>query len=218
MNYMRTFVAEPRKVVPEDPIRRDAAKLLLVAAVEFIVSHELWHILGGHLRWHVSRTAEPTLAEVRKSDYLDNGLTSQAMEMDADGFAIWFSLQRTLALAAAEHNGGSLSQVVNTPMQAILVTFICSVILVGTFLGEAPASSDWAALTHPPAGVRHGMFMTAVDRSLRHLGMNELIQKTTGNKAWLVAFANSILQQGLDAHWKSRMARNTAAFLWSDRG
>ena len=36
MEYMRRFIAEPRQVVPRDPIRRDAAKMMFVAALEFV--------------------------------------------------------------------------------------------------------------------------------------------------------------------------------------
>ena len=198
MEYMRRFIAEPRQVVPKDPTRRDAAKLLLVAALEFIVCHELWHILGGHLRWHTHRTTELSLAEVRSQTCPTEGIAYQALEMDADAFAVWCSLLRTLALAAGPHDEGDLSRVIMTPGQAVEVTFICAVVMVGTFLGEMSDPSAWTSLSHPPVGVRHGMNMAAADRTLRHLGEHEAVTRMTGNKAWVARFGRFIL----DHVWK----------------
>jgi len=193
MKYMQSFLAQPRPVLPRDPVRRDAAKLLTFAALEFIVCHELWHILGGHLRWHTHRTGELTLAEVRSQTCPTAGLSYQALEMDADAFAVWCSLLRTLAVAAGPHDEGNLSQVIMTPGQAVEVTFICAVVMVGTFLGEISNPSDWNSLSHPPAGVRHGMNMAAADRTLRLLGERELVANLTGSRPWVARFSRFIL-------------------------
>ena len=198
MEYMRRFIAEPRQVVPRDPIRRDAAKMMFVAALEFIVCHELWHILGGHLRWHAHHTAELTLAEVRSQTSSTEGMAYQALEIDADAFAVWCSLLRTLAFAGRSHDEGHLSRVVMTPGQAVEVTCICAVVMVGTFLTDVSDPSRWARLSHPPVGVRHGLNMAAVDRTLRHLGEDELVAKMTGNRPWVARFSRFML----DHVWK----------------
>jgi hypothetical protein len=194
MEYMKAFIAEPKRVIPNDPVRRDAAKLLFIAAMEFIVSHELWHILGGHVRWNVSRTAEPCLAEGSDNAPVADGIYYQALEMDADAFAVWVLLLRNLAMAAASHDQGNLSRVITNSVQAVETTFICAVVMVGAFLGGTPMPADWAELTHPPAGVRHGMNIAAVDRTLGHLGEHKVRARTTGNIAWVAGFSKFVLE------------------------
>jgi hypothetical protein len=194
IEYMRAFIAEPKRVLPNDPVRRDAAKLLFVAAMEFIVSHELWHILGGHVRWNASRTTEWCLAEVSNYKRLSDGIAYQALEMDADAFAVWVSLVRTLALAAASHDQGNLSRVITNPTQAVQTTLICAILMVGAFLGRTPTPSNWADLSHPPAGVRHGMNIAAADRTLQHLGEHQVRATTTGNRIWVAGFSKFVLE------------------------
>jgi hypothetical protein len=194
MEYMRAFIAEPKRVIPNDPVRRDSAKLLFVAAIEFIVSHELWHILGGHVRWNASRTAEWCLAEVSDHRSRPDGIAYQALEMDADAFAVWMSLLRTLALAAAPHDQGNLSRVITNPTQAVQTTLICAIVMVGAFLGGTSTPAEWARLSHPPAGVRHGMNIAAADRTLRHLGEQEVHARTTGDRTWVAGFSKFVLE------------------------
>jgi hypothetical protein len=194
MEYMRAFIAEPKRVIPKDPVRRDAAKLLFVAAIEFIVSHELWHILGGHVRWDASCMGERSLAEVGNNRRLPNGIAYQALEMDADAFAVWVSLLRSLALAAAPHDVGNFSRVITNQVQAVETTIICALVMVGAFLGGKSTPAEWAELSCPPAGVRHGMNIAAADRALRRLGEHEVRARTTGNMAWVTGFSKLVLQ------------------------
>jgi hypothetical protein len=194
MEYMRRFIAEPRRADPRDPPRRMAAMLFLVAAVEFIVSHELWHILGGHVRWYQERTAGLTLAEIRDPNRPDDGIDYQALEMHADGFAVWVSLLRTLGMARTEGSPPDLPRVVTNPVQAVEATLICALLMVGTFLGRFSPPLDWPKLTHPPPGIRHVMNVAAAARSLRHMGEHDVGAATTDNKAWVMSFGNFVLQ------------------------
>ncbi len=194
MDYMRRFIAEPKRTDPRDPIRRKAATLFLIAAVEFIVCHELWHILGGHVRWYQQRTAGLTLSEVRDSDPRSDGITYQALEMHADGFAVWISLIRMLQMARSEAPPPHIPRVILNPTQAVESTLLCALVMVGTFLGGHSSPSDWPTLTHPPPGIRHQLNLAAIARSLHYLGEHDVKSATTDNKEWAELFGKSVFQ------------------------
>jgi hypothetical protein len=193
MEYMRRFIAEPRRTDPRDPTRRKAAYVFLIMAIEFIVSHELGHILCGHVGWHQERTAGFALSEVRTPNCLEAGIDYQALEMHADGFAVWVSLLRTLGMASSREDPSVPLRVISNPVQAVEATLICALIMVGTFIGRFSAPSDWPKLTHPPLGIRHVLNVAAVARSLKHFGEPDIRAATTGNKAWNLSFGTFVL-------------------------
>jgi hypothetical protein len=165
-----------------------------ILAVDFIVSHELWHVLGGHLRWYLNRNAGLMLAEVREQCPGDEGIASQALEMQADAFAVWMSLRKTLHIARERVAPPHVPLVVTNPVQAVEATLLCALVMVGTFLGEFSPPPDWSKLTHPPLGVRHGMNILEAGRTLLHMGEEEAFAATTGSPEWGTSFGCFALQ------------------------
>lgn len=73
--------------LPVDPNRTEYAKALTDIAFDFIVLHELGHLLNGHVALVQERFASKGIDEQSPPAGLDP-LLSQTLEMDADSFAI----------------------------------------------------------------------------------------------------------------------------------
>src|SRR5579864_2888252 len=97
--YMRAFISDPRSATPRDPERKRAAGFLVPLAVMFLVAHEFRHIIGGHLDWLNDHSGQIGISEVLgMRDDASAGLCLQALEMDADRFAVYYTLMRALAV------------------------------------------------------------------------------------------------------------------------
>jgi hypothetical protein len=193
MSYMRTFITEPRLVIPRDPLRKQAAAFLIPLAVYFLVAHEFRHIVGGHLGWLNSHSGQMTISEVLGLER-DPGsdLLLQALEMDADQFAMYYTLMRALAIAKSpeETLPASLRGIISTPLQSLDAALACALLMIGTFFPPPGPPEEWRFYSHPPAGVRHVMNMWGADRALRQLGQEELSAATLGNQQSVRRYAS----------------------------
>lgn len=131
-------------------------------AWRFVVFHELGHALHGHLRLESSPAvfAEiPGAMVAEESERLDS-LTLQAIEMDADIFAI----NMLLRLTAAPHDAlgrpkGEASR------RAALAKDIFRAVYVSFLLFSAPAcglGDERLDLSHPPPRIRQMLILTAL--------------------------------------------------------
>lgn len=79
-------------VPPADPDRRKIAAAMVYTAVAFIVLHELGHILRGHLDYIIKTQAKNMFLDIEFAAFRtqSEGITSQALEIDADRFALWY--------------------------------------------------------------------------------------------------------------------------------
>jgi hypothetical protein len=69
-------------------------------AVMFLVAHEFRHITGGHLGWLNAQSGQEGISEVLGIQRdPSTGLFLQALELDADGFAMYYILMRAFAMA-----------------------------------------------------------------------------------------------------------------------
>jgi hypothetical protein len=196
--YMRTVIADPRGAKPRDPIRQQAAVALIPLAVMFLVAHEFRHIIGGHLDWLKTRSGQISISEIlgTASDPHD-GLALQALEMDADGFAMYYTLMRALAVAnrPQEDVRPSFRGIIMTPLQALQAALACALVMIGTFFRPPGAPEEWRTYSHPPSGVRHGLNIINSDRALQLLGQADLRAATTSNQEWLALTARFTLRQ-----------------------
>jgi len=191
--YMRTFVSDPRPAIPRDPKRKQAAVFLIPLAVMFIVAHEFRHITGGHLDWLNARSGRMSISEALGIQGDPNaGLFFQALEMDADGFAMYYTLMKALVMAESpqENLPTSLQGIITTPLQALQAGLACALVMIGTFFRPPGPPVEWRSYSHPPSGVRHGLNIVGADRALRLLGQEELSLATTSNREWVSQFAS----------------------------
>jgi hypothetical protein len=194
-SYMRRFIADPRPVIPKNLPRRRAAVFLLPLAIEFIIAHELRHIVGGHLDWLKKHSGGFCISEAERLVEPATGMAYQPLEQDADEVAMYHTLARTLALAERPQDEVPIHWrgVIVTPEHALEVALLCGIIMVGTFLGQWGMPEKWPYYTHPPPGVRHGMNIVAANKALPKLGREDLRLTTTANLAWLARFSNFAL-------------------------
>lgn len=172
-NYMRTFISDPRSAIPKDPLRRQAAVFLIPLAVMFLVAHEFRHIVGGHLGWLKTQCGQTSISEVLGMQRDPSaGLFRQALEMDADGFAIYYTLMRALRMAEGppEKLSTALQGIIATPLQALHAVLACALVMIGTLFRPPGPPEEWRSYSHPPSGIRHGMNIWGAERALRQLG------------------------------------------------
>jgi hypothetical protein len=195
--YMRTFISDPRTAIPRDPQRKQAADFLIPLAVMFLVAHEFRHIIGGHLEWLKAWSGQMSISEALAIQGDPSaGLLLQALEMDADGFAMYYTLMRALAMAEGprENLPPSLQGVITTPLQALEVVLACALVMIGTFFRPPGPPEKWRSHSHPPSGIRHAMNIWAADRALRQLGQDDLRSGTTANGEWVSQFTSFALR------------------------
>ena len=195
--YIRTFISDPRSATPRDQRRKQAAVFLIPFAVMFLVAHEFRHIVGGHLSWLKARSGQMSISEVLgiRGDPSE-GLFLQALEMDADGFAMYYILMRALALAESpqENFPASIQGIITTPWQALGAALACTLVIIGTFFHPPGPPEKWRSYSHPPSGIRHGMNIWGADRALEQLGRADLRSATTANQEWASRFASFALR------------------------
>ncbi len=73
--------------LPADEERIAAAMMLADIALEFIIYHEVGHVLGGHLELSSRRLGRAKMSEANTPVEVRNMVLSQVLELDADLFA-----------------------------------------------------------------------------------------------------------------------------------
>jgi hypothetical protein len=196
LTYMRAYLKDRGSIRPIDRNRGRSAELLLMAATEFLIAHEVAHIVCGHFGWWFKNfgSADNRLSEamVRAEE---GALSRQALEMDADDFAMNLILAKTLAFASRREGYPTDDQrMVRTVEDGLQMALLCGMVMTGSFFSPCPAADEWPRLTHPPTGVRLGANVLAADRSLRIAGHNQLRSATTDNREWIARFVNMALR------------------------
>lgn len=129
------------------------ARILDRIATEFLIHHELAHLVFGHVAYLKHRTGSGLLFELDESKGLD-WLTSQTLEWDADSYATCESLRSVL-----RDVGRSFESIVMTrafgSAHAALLTWLLSIYgLFWFFIDSGPVLEGMDSRSHPPAGTR----------------------------------------------------------------
>lgn len=90
---------------PSDPIRVAVAQVIAMFGIEFVIFHEMGHILGGHLEYIKNTLGIHELlaqgSDQIISERIKDNITYQTIEMDADAIAVHLLLEN--ALCKREH-------------------------------------------------------------------------------------------------------------------
>lgn len=92
-----------RPIQPKDSARRLYAQFMYEASMGYLLFHEIAHLYNGHVGYCCNKYSLTALGE-RPTQNLPlplNSLTIQAMEMDADSFAMGRAVQNVLNLASS---------------------------------------------------------------------------------------------------------------------
>lgn len=82
---------------PKDPIRRSTAKHLINLALDFILAHEIGHIIRGHINYiHSKFHTNHDEIGVVKNSAVHYPMANKTLEMDADSWAVTMLLSSEL--------------------------------------------------------------------------------------------------------------------------
>lgn len=109
---------------PENPIRLQAAELIALFAIEFLMFHEIGHVFGGHLLFLNNSLQIDHLSAQNREGIIETTL-HQTIEMDADAIAICFLLENTDAKKEIHfRNSQSLDLSYASKLLSIAVTIV----------------------------------------------------------------------------------------------
>jgi|SRR5262245_4520372 len=163
------FLKNPPMPVPSDSVRAHFAIYFRTLVTEFIVLHELGHIMQGHIEYREEHFLCPLLAELgRPTTDEERSLVSHSLEMFADHFATYYCLKILK------------SQVENAPRQPppfhthlsnaneVLYYWLFSVCVFCRLFGDQTlGDSNFSADDHPPWRFRQRMILEAVNAACR---------------------------------------------------
>lgn len=141
---------------PSDQQRRDVAQILAELALEFLLYHEIGHIVGGHLELLKARQGLAMISEfahpVHKSEDL---LLRHVLECDADAFAC----DVTSGVHLHDDRAELLSDIFNArerpPKHFALLIYLMAIgVLFRAVYPRAPVTLGQSNLSHPHPAVR----------------------------------------------------------------
>jgi hypothetical protein len=172
------FAYPEKRVRPNDGMRTNIAQHMTSYAMQFLVMHELGHIVRGHIAHQVSKikgsgtgnmfidsTAEELTAEKQVN------LEKQALEFDADVFAAFHGVAASYQLA------GSIDSKEKKQALQVWVSSIYS--LFRLMSSKRSNTTDLINYTHPPAGLRMIMSLDLAGGQMQNLGEEIFGRKAT---------------------------------------
>ena len=164
-----------QSMVPNDPQRRSYARLLSRLACDFLLNHEFGHLINGHLKLMKALSGTACFAEL---DAVGTGtfgsLSRQALEMDADCFAVQ---QGVLALLECVNNPSALpesSRCWYSSVDEALRTWTLAIYgLLRLFDGSPTDLDHLEAGPHPPPPIRAMMASATAMEVLKSRGHSD---------------------------------------------
>lgn len=124
------------------------------SAFRWLVFHEIAHIINGHLEYGRTLNGLNYIIEDGRDDDLDENLTSQTLEMDADAYATMMSMQhRMIGLSVLEKEVGADETARRYDLTMKSYAFAIFAIIRG-FDFHALSKDEIFASDHPPGGMR----------------------------------------------------------------
>ncbi len=141
---------------PKDQARMMVADVLATLSLEFVIFHEIGHIVGGHLEIPRNGRALSTISEFQYAINEPSDSTfQQVLECDADAFAChatsWIHTQEKMAVVMRDILNASAWQ----PKDFALLTYLFAVgVLFCVLNPSAPRKIDACKSSHPHPAVR----------------------------------------------------------------
>lgn len=144
-------------IIPNDPARQFHYEYLNVVALGFLMSHEITHILHGHVAYCEERLGYRGISESRwHTGEPSAAMTRQTLEMDADIGASVAQAGTALTLATSPEGrpSGELARFYRTPQEA-MYHFAFGICPFFRMFGDDPVPvADAEVGTYPPWRVR----------------------------------------------------------------
>jgi hypothetical protein len=163
--------------IPKDQARRSFAHLLATLAIDFLFAHEIGHLMNGHVKLIGKSKGSTFLAEfdsTRKTS--EEYLMRQALEMDADSFAVGQGVTTALGRASKLDSIGppDWRQWYSTPRQALFAWTLAIYGLFRLFFRGEVNLSDLEIAIHPPPNIRLVIALGTMEEILIKRGLEEL--------------------------------------------
>ena len=137
-----------------DPIRKSIRSVLFEIAIDYLLCHELAHILYGHLAF--------------KNEYPDaEHVTLHALEMNADAFAVGQTMNRALARIRPEHPIGNIFATRDMAVETWMLGVYSYLRCIGPM---TPVEDDAFLGKHPPRSYRYLINAGIVEARLEAAG------------------------------------------------
>jgi len=175
---LQKILADPsvhRQAFPRCGVRGRFSNALTLLALEFVVRHELRHVLAGHVDYGLTALGVTRMAEV--GGRLSGNQASLAMEMDADSYGVT-TLLRWL-LSAADHppdRNPLLALASSTVQTAVSSGLIPPYMVLRWFGDEVPVPAELDGNDHPPARMRQVMLGSVAGTWALGLNRPEVLQ------------------------------------------
>jgi hypothetical protein len=174
---------------PNDQTRMDVGAMMVDLALEFLIYHEIGHVVGGHLEIPRSSASPSTISEfARPVNESDACIPEQVLECDADAFACHVTSWVHTRDAAAQtlcHLGNSSE---SRPKDFALVTFLVATgTLFRVLYPTAPVKISQFNSTHPHPAVRaclvasSAMAWGVFDGNYTATSLNDIVATSVGN-------------------------------------
>ncbi len=155
---------------PKNVPRLDYANHLLDIAVDFIVAHELTHVVNGHLGFVNVNSGINFIEERTQNIHCDQDILNiQALEMDADCMAVSKGLANVVKRYQGQQNVSNSRKEFYTDFESVVFNWALSVLTVIRLMNEVREykNVDSKSISHPHPRVRSAMILTTVDTYLR---------------------------------------------------
>ncbi len=161
--YFNTKVFE--SFLPQDPIRGSFSMMLSWLAINYLVHHEIGHIIRGHCGYYKSISYKQHWSELELKQF-DNPFHFQTMEMDADSFAVNYAFLSTDNVAQAKADGKTIDYPWNLIYTDIEIFFHYWTFAIYSFHRlcniEHFNEEETNQLSHPPPSVRISLMMNNI--------------------------------------------------------
>jgi hypothetical protein len=171
---------DPRQLYrqPKDVARRSFAHLMATLAIDFLFAHEIGHLMNGHVKLLRMKKGMPLVAEFDPTQKtLEENLTLQTLEMDADSFAVGQGLATALGRADDPSHvfPPDWREWYGTSRQALFSWTLAIYGFFRLFFKGTVNLDDLDSTSHPPPNIRLSMALTTVVEFLKKRGLVELI-------------------------------------------
>ena len=184
---------------PKDQARMMVADVLATLSLEFVIFHEIGHIVGGHLEIPRNGRALSTISEFQYAINEPSDSTfQQVLECDADAFAChatsWIHTQEKMAVVMRDILNASAWQ----PKDFALLTYLFAVgVLFCVLNPSAPRKIDACKSSHPHPAVRACLVASSAmafgldDGSYTPASLSKIAGESIGNieEVWAGIFA-----------------------------
>jgi len=139
-----------------DPTRLQMALILTEFAMEFLTLHELSHIIYGHVDYRLRLYNESEMDDGKVSLFQDavEGLTAQALELDADTRAIWLSSHYMIEASKTLNENTPFNGLLQN-MQQYIGTYVFAIVTLSRLQGIIKFDKNTLdRQSHPTPGMR----------------------------------------------------------------